>query len=156
MPPWEHQCHIMWTHAWDRIKYTDRQSKRMNIILPSLLSFWLSEEQEIFFQLVAPSLKHQWSILFICQDWHSNLLYLTAPKQRGKSHGYTAQWWEKATTQQSLTTDQPKTQHSGKQGSKNKALGKYFWRQSYLSNKNKVFTRYLADKILSYQLRFVP
>lgn len=54
----------------------------------------------IFFPLVAPS------ILSLCQDWHSNLLYLTAPKQRGGSHGHTV---HRGGTRQQLSNRSPLT-----------------------------------------------
>lgn len=61
-----------------------------------------------------------------------------SPKaERWELWAHCVQEWGKATTLQLLTTDQPETQWDGKQGSKNKALGKYFWSQPYLSTTNK-------------------
>lgn len=64
---------------------------------------------------------------------HMPGLYLTAPKQRGGSHGYTV---HRGGRRQQLSHCSPLTsqRHSKVE---NKALGKYFWRQSYISTKTK-------------------
>lgn len=150
-------CHVNTCMRQDKIFWQAEQEDEYHPFLSSLPSLWLGEEYKTFFQLVVPSLKYQLSILFTCQDCLSNLLYLTASKQRGGSCGYTV---HRGGRTQQLSNHSPMTRqrHSKVENkvAKTKVLGKYFWRQSYLSTKTKAFTRHLADKILSHQLGFVP
>lgn len=72
--------------VWDRIRQSDRQSRRMSIILSflSLRSAYVRNKWSPSNKL-HPAPNADEALVLSCWDWHSNLPYITAPKQR---------WWE--------------------------------------------------------------